>query len=320
MVTDASDSADLGAPDSVRSGDAVQVVQLRTTARWLIGGAASVAAILVAGLQLEDLAGLDDRHWWVLPLAFLAALVALAAVGRTLYQAAGVLAAPRYSINDLERRDLADHGNFPKARIENPETPLIEYLIVERGPELLGARDAIWRLTTDYNSALEGLDKAQKVDVGSRNYDPDVAADAAALRRISVDLQQRIHRVCDAAERWETQRRYDRLIDHLPLIGGLFVAGIFAFAWLTTLSPQQRAALVDPIQVQVTVPNDDTALEQAGLDRGCANKVLSGVAVGGTLDAPIVITQAQDGCPAHKITDSDSLVVLPIVDPGAPAK
>lgn len=69
------------------------------------------------------------------------------------------------------------------------------------------------------------------------------------------------------------------------------------------------AEVTAPVRVRFTAPTDTTVLRDIGLERGCAGLALTGDAVGGTLDAPIVVTDATAGCSATKLTDTHRLVV-----------
>jgi hypothetical protein len=66
-----------------------------------------------------------------------------------------------------------------------------------------------------------------------------------------------------------------------------------------------------PVQVEITVPSESAATN-AGMAKQCAEKTLTGVAVGGTLDEPVVVTRAQAGCIAYHLTDTRDLIVVPV--------
>ena len=295
-------------------GDAAATLQLKTTAKWLIGASASTAALLVAGLQLTNLQKLGEADWWIGVLALTAALLALASVFRVLYQAASVLGTTRPPIATLADRDRADRGNPNGRRIEQPDDPLLKELIVQRRSELLGPRrDAIGSLTDDLTAASRSLATRATVTIQGRQYDPTVASDATALQELITELQRRISDVSDAAERFETTRNYASLKNQLALNGVFFLVGVLGFAWLTLLYPQRITPyppVTAPVQIEVTVPSAKAAA-QAGLEKTCAGKRLTGAAVGGTLDNPVIVTRAQKDCPAHRLTDPHGLVVIP---------
>lgn len=296
-------------------GDAAATLQLKTTAKWLIGASASTAALLVAGLQLTNLQKLGEADWWIGALALAAALLGLTAVFRVLHQAASVLATTRPSIGALADKDRGDRGNYPNGpRLQEPVDPLLRELIVLRRSELLGPRrDAIASLPDDLSAAGRSLNMGVPVTIQGKQYRPAVASDATALQELITELQRRISAVSDAAERFETTKNYAHLKNQLAFNGGIFLVGVLGFAWLTLLYPQKITpfpAVTTPVQIEVTVPSAKAA-SQAGLEKTCAGRKLTGAAIGGTLDKPVIVTRAQRGCPAHRLTDLHGLVVIP---------
>ncbi|GIH90419.1 hypothetical protein ACFFMN_07935 [Planobispora siamensis] len=286
------------------ANDVSHASDLRAAARWLVGASATVVAALVAGLQLRDLDGLDDVGPWAVALALTAVLGTLASVVWTLYRAAEVLSVPQRSIDELSELDREDQGDYPNPRLVAPATGLVRYLVVERRADLLGAsRDAIWQLTQDHNKAQRALlasHPVEAVEIGGRVYDLRSAADSAALSSLAADLERRVQRVVDAASAYETQRRYERLARGLRWAGVPFVASLLVLTWLTTLPPRLT---------QVTTPTPIEVLIPAGMP--CGGRTLQGMAVGGTMDAPIVVLPAQQGCSPRKLSDTRDLVVVP---------
>ncbi|KAB1144468.1 hypothetical protein F7R91_21885 [Streptomyces luteolifulvus] len=303
------------AAEQPASADALAAAHLKSTAKWLVGASASTAAVIVAGLQLTSLDKLGAAHWRFGVLALGSAAVALGAAFRVLYQAVMVIGAPRPPIRVLDRKDRADHGNHPNGpRFDPPDSPLIHELVIDRRTELLGpGRDAIGALTDDYTTASRALTSGARVTIRGRTYDPRaVAADSTALQALSAELERRIRDVSDAAERIETERAYRKLKGQLAWHEAAFLLGIFLFAWLTILYPHSlpdTAKVTAPVQVDIVVPSESAA-RHAGLGKGCVG-TLSGVEVGGTLDAPIVVTRSRAGCPAHRLGDAQGLVVVP---------
>ncbi|NUW37044.1 hypothetical protein HTZ77_37425 [Nonomuraea sp. SMC257] len=295
-----------GEPSTSTANDVSHAADLRAAARWLVGASASVVAVLVAGVQLRDFAELDAVGVWAVPVALLAVLIALATVVWTLYGAAAVLAVPRRSIGELADLDRADNGDFPGPRLGPPKSALISHLVRERRTELLGvSRDAIWQLNMERVAAYKASAfprTGKNLQIGDREYDPDNRDDSAALANLIVDLDRRVQAVVDAAASFETQRRYDRLRRGMRLAGLPFVVSFLALVWLQTLPPALMK-VKSPTSVQVVTPGN-------GGDP-CSGKVFDGVAVGGTMDAPLVVLPSQGGCPARKLTETDKFVVIP---------
>ncbi|MEV6156953.1 hypothetical protein AB0L53_42100 [Nonomuraea sp. NPDC052129] len=293
-------------PTPSAASDVSQAADLRVAARWLVGSSASVVALLVVPIQLRNFSDLTEVGPWAVALALLGFLAALASVVWTLYSAAAVLAVPRRSIGELAELDRADNSNYPDSRVEPPTSALITYLVDKRRADLLGsARDAVWQLATDMVIAHKASmlpRTGEKIQIGTREYDLGSSADNAALATLVLDLERRAQRVVDAAAAFETQQRYERLAKGMKLVGAPFAAGFLLLLWLQTL-PAASMAVKTPTSVQIVVP-------ASGKDP-CRGKVLEGVAVGGTMDAPVVVIPSQPGCPARKLTDTDEFIVIP---------
>ncbi|MEU5397331.1 hypothetical protein [Streptomyces tibetensis] len=297
--------------------DAEATAQQKSTAKWLVGACAAVAAVLVAGLQLGNLEKLGNADTSLGLLALGAAFLALASAVVLLYLAARVIGTTRPPADDLDLRDRADHGNYPQGpRLDPPTDPLLRELVVSRRTELLGPRrDAIGSLLDDLNQAESALATGAKVQISDRTYRPRLSSsDATALRDLVRDLEQRIRRLSDAAERFKTTQAYDQMRGWFPWLGVAFVVGVFGFAWLTLLYPQtlpHTAEVTNPVQIEVSVPPAPAATK-AGWAKGCAGKTLSGVAVGGTLEEPTIVTRSQPGCPGRRTDKTEGLLVVPV--------
>ncbi|GLW11978.1 hypothetical protein Misp01_71060 [Microtetraspora sp. NBRC 13810] len=288
------------------ANDVSHASDLRIAARWLVAASASVAAALVAGVQLRNFADLGDVGQWAVAVGLLAILTALASVVWTLYSAAAVLTVRRRSIGELAELDRLDNGNFPDHRLEAPRSALVSHLVVERRTNLLGmSRDAIWQLSRDHAIAHQASTLPQTTEmvrIGTHVYDPRDPLDNTALANLALDLDRRVQCVVDAAASFETQQRYHRLTRRMKLLGIPFVASVLILLWLQTLTPKLMNVKT-PISVHIVTP-------RSGQDP-CAGKVLEGVAVGGTMDAPIVVLHAQAGCSARKLTDTQEFIVIP---------
>ncbi|QFY12915.1 hypothetical protein GBF35_45850 [Nonomuraea phyllanthi] len=294
-------------PPPAAANDVSHASDLRAAARWLIGASASVVAVLVAGVQLGDFASVDEVGPGAVASALLGALTSLITVAWTLYSAAAVLATPRRSIDELAELDRADNSNFPHPRVKEPASALISYLVVDRRTDLLGpSRDAIWQLVGDralaHKAATLPRSPGEKIQIGIHEYNTDKPSDNAALANLNLDLERRVQRVVDAALFFETQRRYNRLVKSMKLAGVPFVVSLLLLLWLQTLPPVLMNVKT-PTSVQVMVPPSKSD--------PCSGKTLEGIAVGGTMDAPIVVLPSQAGCPAKKLADTDELVVVP---------
>ncbi|NIK56830.1 hypothetical protein BJY22_002547 [Kribbella shirazensis] len=283
--------------------------ELKSAAKWLVAASGSIAALLVAGVQLKD-ARLVGGPVAVAALA--CAGLAIGAVGVILWTAIAVLAAPRHSLARLAELDHEDGGAFPGPRLDEPRTPLIQHIIVERRLELLGPdRDAIDQLATDRSASYRAMFGGQKVRIGGRDYDPAQSGDLTALQSQSFDIELRIERVLDAAEHWEVRRRFSRLTTVGAVAATAFAVGILGFVWITS-TPRPSASVTQPVPVRVAAPTAPGELRSLGLRLECAGQTLRGFAVGGTLAMPVVVVEGTATCPPQRIGPSKDLVVVPV--------
>lgn len=302
--------------------DAVATADLKATAKWLLGASASSGAVLVAGLQLGNLAALGDADVFVGVAALAAIAIALAAATGLLFLAAKVLATSRPAISQLQRQDIDDNGVRPGTRLDPPNDPQLRELVWERGPELLGERDSIWKIVEDHERAASALSSSNPVVILEKRYKSSRPADAEALRRIFQDLDRRIQEICDAAGHIATKENFAKLKRHMHWLLPVFGIGILGFAWLTFLYPPMflspSTKVTTPIQVEITVPSGAAA--RAGLEKGCVKaSPLKGVAVGGKLESPILVTRSEIGCPARRVENSEDLITVPLPAPSASA-
>jgi hypothetical protein len=195
----------------------------------------------------------------------------------------------------------------------------LKELVVLRRTELLGPnRDAIGSLIDDLRRTARGLAGA-RVTIQGRTYRPRLPGDAADLRALAAELERRIRGVSDAAERFETAKRYQHLKGNFAPNAIIFLVGVLGFAWLTLLYPGRITKSPDvtaPVQVEMTVPSSKSAATGAGLDKTCAGMKLTGAAVAGSLDEPIIVTRAQPGCPAHRLSDPRGMAISGVVFQG----
>ncbi|MEU4232560.1 hypothetical protein AB0F17_50385 [Nonomuraea sp. NPDC026600] len=293
-------------PTQSAASDVSYVADLRVAARWLVGCSASVVAILVVPIPLQSVSDLTEVGPLAVVSALLGFLAALASAVWVLYSAAAVLAVPRRSIGELAELDRADNSNFPDRRVEQPTSALISYLVAARRTDLLGTtQDAVWQLASDMARAHDASMRPQtgeKIQIGTQKYDLGNPVDKAALATLALDLERRAQRVVDAAAAFETRQRYERLAKGMKWVGVPFGASFLLLLGLQTL-PTASMAVKTPTSVQIVVP--------ASGEDPCRGRVLEGVAVGGTMDAPVVVLPSQPGCPARKITDTDEFIVIP---------
>lgn len=104
------------------------------------------------------------------------------------------------------------------------------------------------------------------------------------------------------------EQRFRKLVTAI-IVGGLVVAvGAGAFAVAPKFSKSQPLSITQPTRVTITI-------ESFGLGSLCPpGTLLQGVAVGGTWDAPVVVTEKSGACPAQRVTlDHGQAIALPVL-------
>lgn len=297
-----------GASSPVASPDLSAGAELRATAKWMCAGAGAIATAMIAGLQLKELATLSQSSAM---LAVAATVLVVGAAGVILLQAASVLAARAPSIQNLARKDQADRGAYPGPRIDEPQTDIMKYLLVERRLELLGPiRDSIKALVVDQNAAYHGLWRGEVVDIDERQFDPANSEDRKALQVVADAVDGRLSAVSAAAERWEVETRFKRLKKTLAIAGTILVAGVLAFAWITATS-SPRVRVTTPVPASVQVPSGVNEVKEAGFSATCAGETLDAVIIGGWMDDPVIVTSASKKCPTHTVSPGNAVAVVP---------
>jgi hypothetical protein len=299
-------SEDASAP--VVSSDPSTAGELRATAKWMCAGAGAIATAMIAGLQLKELATLPQSS---AILAVAATVLVVGAAGVILLHAASVLAARAPSIQGLANMDQADGGAYPAARIDEPKTDIMKYLLIERRLELLGpTRDSIKALVVDQNAAYHGLWRGTVVDIDGRQFDPANSDDRTALQAVAEAVDGRLLAVSAAAERWEVETRFMRLKTTLAIAGTVLVAGVLAFVWITATSPP-RVRVTTPLPASVQVPASVNEAKEAGFSATCAGETLDAVIIGGWMDDPVIVTSPSNECPTHTVSPGNAMAVVP---------
>ena len=146
-------------------------------------------------------------------------------------------------------------------------------------------------------------------------YSPDEVASADDSQALLEKAEWRRDRLEDAmgvliyfANQRLLEKRFRKLLKGI-LYGGIAVAvGAGAFAVAPQLGKPKPLSITQPTRVTVTVVS-------IGMDGLCPpGTVLHGVAVGGTWQDPVVVTEAMGRCPAQPLTvDHGQAVVVPVL-------
>ncbi len=266
--------------------DERSIQSLEATARWIVGASASVAAVLVAGLQIRSLADVGGGwHRW---LALFAFALGFAAVIFVIAKASTVLTTPRYSLVALtqlqgeatiraaeKKRATPNFGDVAK------EDPLLEKIYEHRhllmhDPDLT-PHDVNQQLTTAKQSGTT-----------------------------TAPLEESAKRLTDFATLHAVRTRYESLVRWLMAAGAVVAASVVIFA--SAVASRGDAAVTKPIAVDVYFTASTATLRGAGLSNSCPTQ-MSGVVVGGTLAEPEVALPESPGCPARHVVVTRELGV-----------
>jgi hypothetical protein len=268
---------------------------IRAAARWLLTAFAAVGGALVAGVPLTDLGTLD-----VPSLRFFAAiaaiLVALGAIALMIGTVARVFTARYVSFGDLALRDFPERTSSP----QDAELEKLEQLVIESRNELFGAEAAT------LPELSRKLSKANEQLRGEEDPPPTL-----------VDRQGRLEaatlQVLDFANYEHTRRTFQRLFPTLAWLGLLVVIAVGGFTVLIGQKPDEAPEVTEATPVTVSFPDSDSEVARR-VGQECDLSAVEAVAVGGTLDAPEIVTVPTGSCSAIRLTvDEDDAVVVPDV-------
>jgi hypothetical protein len=284
---------------------------MRQTTTWLVGGAAAVGAVVVAGLNLSSLPP------WGYPVGVGVGgfLLALVGVGFILVQAANVLALGFGGFADLVALKLADSDAIASAkpgrhrsRAAKRRAKFIARLDKEI-PMLSQGRATdvsnLWRKLDEAYTGLIGLTKdgGATVQVDGRSF---ISSNRADLEVLAESLELAALKIVDLANQRRTEAEFGRLRVRL-IVGGLLVAiGVAVFV----VAPKMPAASKPMVTSPTLVLLDVSAPHRFGAR--CKARTLHGVALSGPWDSPTVVTVATKRCRGRE------LVVTPSVGHAVP--
>ena len=231
-----------------------------------------------------------------------------------LVTAARVLVTRGLTLSDIALREVHLLGRQLKPGQDISDLdPMLKSLAGRRG-DLFAA--AIPDVLTFKNVYEEARQKAAKfrggasVTLAGIPYSPSDPKAKEQLETLVSDYQIHADRLVDAAQLYLAQRAFRRLIRALWVFGGLAIVGVIIFIVLTSKTSSAPVTSPTPVVVLIAEHPSRADLLAAGLAQGCVGRTLTGVAVGGSYDQPLVVTKPAPSCPADqfKVTrDSASL-------------
>jgi hypothetical protein len=297
---------------------AIELESTQSATRWLVGAAAAVLAVLLAGVRLSTLGQLGAEQPIRLAIAILACAVGLAAVGTILVLAARVLISPGWTLSRLAHLEVTggwqDHWLRPvlegQRGLLTPDDALRPARLYRRHRRLLVA----WFQLHDRGATTLPDDLDTDRPTTQRSYAVANDEDMTRLRH-RLDVTTLItERVVTAANLAQARRRYRRLVQALPFLGALPVVAIPVFAWATTVEPEPRVSAPTPVRVQFAA--EPALLQRAGLPAGCAGREVDAIAVGGSLLQPIVVSTGDPWCVLHRVRITSALGTAVPLPPG----
>jgi hypothetical protein len=244
---------------------------VRAAAQWTVAAAGAVVAVLVAGLQIGDIGKLM-KAWPALIVALLAFVTAVTLVGHVIRMAGEVLVVSRTTISDLLRQQNRQIMEQSRQDPATPADPNAEHVLNEINDEkawLLDGEETVADLFNRYRHACRGSgDEANR-------------------------LRARLDAVTAFAQATLTRAAYQRLQATLTgRPGGAFVLAVIVFAVALGWPVTEPPAVTTAYRLDVLLTGSPTALRKAGLAKTCRPGTrLTGVALGGNLAVPEVITE-----------------------------
>jgi hypothetical protein len=281
---------------------------IRQTVRWVIAAGGTLASIVVAGVQLSQLAQVSDTR--ISLLAGGLATMAILCAGTIILSAARVLVSDRPTIHSLAMKEAQNgFGEVP----ERHSDPIVKS-IIERRLDILGGMERITDVYQEYlrySRLFERVIQGDTVEIGTRGFDIQRPSDLQDAKALQVIAEWRRERLESFAEHLTLRSRFHQMMVTLGLSGIVFAFCATGFVFLIgRASPDP--SISSPVRVSVYVPNAGAA-KTAGLAPGCAGDTILGVAVGGTYSHPRVATENALNCPPAVIATSRGLVIRPII-------
>jgi hypothetical protein len=282
---------------------------VQSATRWLVGAAATVLAVLFAGVQLSALGRLASDRPGRLAIAIIACAVGLIAVGMILVLAARVLVSPGWTLSKLAHLDTQHRwpGHWLQSELDaqrgllTPDDDLQPGRLYRRHRRLYVA----WFQLQERGTTTLPDDLYTEHNGTERNYSVTNNDDVERLRRRLQEATGISEGITTAANLAETRRRYQQLVQALPIIGALPIIAVPVFIWATTVQPEP--AITTPTAIHIKFVRDRSTIQQAGLPQDCAGRDINAIAVGGTLPQPIIVSTSDPHCVLNQVRVTPTL-------------
>jgi len=190
--------------------------RIRETAKWMVATFGAVAGVLVAGLQLSDIGGLEgsDRS-----IAVAGSMIAIGAVIAIIYITAAVLARGR-----VARSDLAAGPRQNRKLVQELENSKGLYLPYESIPDFVAEVDQQWAKQVDSWSRLHSAtDKAAQ---------DNAKADFTATKAVLPELNRRMSQLLGIARVEDVKLAFERTRKWAAGLAVVAAIGAAAFSYV----------------------------------------------------------------------------------------
>lgn len=273
-------------PAVVKPG--TEASNLRASVQWIIATAGAVIAVVIARIPQASLTDLSAPG---VALTLICLVAAAALAGTVLHLAARVL-----TVAHMPASQIATREQSQRARLDGdlqPAPELAATVVTATASELLGS----------FESLDDALRVKRRIHARLMEVAGAVPAEERELLLAQVaDIDKRLADVRAAVQYDTALARHQTLLRRLPWLGGGLLACLVVYALTPTLLGANRSTITTPVPVAVTI-TDPSAV---GMSSACP-QTRTGVAVGGSRQAPVVVVEPIAGCPALTFTVRDGM-------------
>lgn len=198
--------------------------RIRETAKWMVATFGAVAGVLVAGLQLSDIGGLEgsDRN-----IAVAGSVIAIGAVIAIIYITAAVLARGR-----VARSDLAAGPRQNRRLVRELERSKGLYMPYESIPDFVAAVEQQWTKQVESWSRLHSAtDKAAQ---------DNAKADFTATKAVLPELNRRMSQLLGIARVEDVKLAFERTRKWTAALAVIAAIGAAAFSYVN-VAPDEKS-------------------------------------------------------------------------------
>jgi hypothetical protein len=301
---------------------------IRETTKWLTTAFAGVAAVLVAGLQLRDLAQLHESVGRLL-LALIGLVAALLSVGWIIVLSSDVLTSRYLTFDQLinqwlraQQEAVRQAGRGAKRREPLPAwlyDPLIKELQDDWQSLVQNAADDLGDLHRKRREAFEAVANLRQ---RSPHEGREGGVDPTTLEERALYYEQLTERVVDYANEYTIGQAFRRFRSDSLWAGSIVVLGVILYAWSVNAPDKVTIKVASPMPVSIVLTSDGQAKLASVLGKNCVAKPIKAMAIGGQFPSPEVVVLPSAACQSRRLRITDELgATIPDVPPstGAPA-